>query len=119
MTARGYYRFPTIHDDRIAFVSEDDLWTVPLDGGPARRLTAGVGEASHAQFSPDGKWLAFSGTEEGVREVYVMPADGGAPRRLTYEGGDAWVVEWTRDSQAVVYASTASSSECGGEIRTR
>jgi tricorn protease len=107
MTARGYYRYPTIHDDRIAFVSEDDLWTVPLGGGPARRLTAGVGEASHAQFSPDGKWLAFSGTEEGVREVYVMPADGGTPRRLTFEGGDAWVVEWTRDSRAVVYASTA------------
>lgn len=41
MTA-GYYRFPTINQETIIFVSEDDLWTVPRTGGIARRLTNGA-----------------------------------------------------------------------------
>jgi len=27
---KGYYRFPTIYNDKVVFVSEDDLWLVPL-----------------------------------------------------------------------------------------
>jgi len=29
----GYYRFPTIYNDQIAFVAEDDIWVVPSSGG--------------------------------------------------------------------------------------
>src|SRR5262245_35123971 len=66
--ASGYYRFPTILDDVIAFVSEDDLWCVSSAGGEARRLTSGLGSTSHPAYSRDRKWLAFSGREEGPLE---------------------------------------------------
>ena len=82
----GYYRFPTILDDTIAFVSEDDLWCVSAEGGIARRLTSGLGSALHPAYSRDRKWLAFSGREEGPLEVWVMPAEGGQPRRVTFLG---------------------------------
>src|SRR3954453_4048832 len=102
----GYYRFPTIHADTIVFVSEDDLWSVDAGGGVAQRLTSGLGAASHPALSPDGRWLAFSGREEGPAEVYLMPADGGAARRLTYAGVECLVAGGTPDGR-VVYFSTA------------
>ena len=47
MKTQGYYRFPTIHNNTVVFVSDDDLWTVSADGGTARRLTSGLGSVSH------------------------------------------------------------------------
>ena len=105
--APGYYRFPTIHNDVVAFVCEDDLWVVAVQGGIPRRLTAAPDEESSPRFSPDGRWLAFTGQDEGGKEVYVMPALGGAPRRLTYCGGDCDVVGWTRDGR-VIFASAVN-----------
>ena len=102
---QGYYRFPTIHDDKVVFVAEDDLWEAPVAGGMARRLTANLGAVSHPRFSLDGQWLAFVGREEGHAEVYVMPATGGPARRLTFMGGNAVVVGWHHDR--IVFASDA------------
>src|SRR5579859_169913 len=95
MKTQGYYRFPTIHNNTVVFVSVDDLWTVSAGGGIARRLTSGLGSASHPALSLDGKWLAFSGRDEGSMEVYVMPAEGGEARRLTYLGANTVVVGWS------------------------
>ena len=104
----GYYRFPAIHDSSIVFTAEGDLWLTSINGGAAKRLTTDHGVESHAAFSPDGKWLAFSGQYEGPTEVYVMPVQGGIPRRLTFEGRTA-VVGWTPDGQ-VLYATAHYST---------
>src|SRR5687768_10351419 len=83
---QGYYRFPAIHQGTAVFACEEDLWTVSASGGIARRLTSGLGAAGAPSISPDGKWLAFSGREEGPLEIWIMPAAGGSPQRLTYLG---------------------------------
>ncbi|MDI6840392.1 MAG: PDZ domain-containing protein [bacterium] len=100
---KGYYRYPTIHNDKIVFVAEDDLWLVALGGGIARRLTSNLGEVMYPFFSPDGNWLAFTGQEEGHPEVYVMPADGGFAKRMTWLGSSTLVVGWSGES--IVFAS--------------
>ena len=103
----GYYRFPTIYQDTIVFVSEDDLWTVPVSGGIARRLTSNLGEVSRPWLSPDGSQLAFVGREEGRPEIYLMPSMGGPARRLTYLGGTNTVTTgWTPDGK-IIFASNA------------
>lgn len=101
----GYYRFPTIHDDRIAFCSDDDLWIVSAEGGVARRLTVGKGPVQRALFSPDGRWIAFLGLDEGAAEVYVVPAEGGDPRRLTHLASMTMPVAWTADGREIIFAS--------------
>ncbi|RMG40032.1 MAG: hypothetical protein D6732_03470, partial [Methanobacteriota archaeon] len=77
-------RFPATDGKQIVFSYAGDLYTVPTDGGIARRLTSHEGYEMFPRFSSDGKWLAFTAQYDGNTEVYVMPAEGGAPRRLTF-----------------------------------
>jgi tricorn protease len=101
----GYYRFPTIHDDTIVFVSEDDLWQVSAAGGMARRLTSNSGSVTYPMLSPDGSKLAFVGREEGFPEVYVMPAQGGVFQRLTYMSSDCRVLGWNSEGTHILFCS--------------
>ncbi|MXV76431.1 peptidase [Candidatus Poribacteria bacterium] len=103
----GYYRSPTICQDTIVFVCEDDLWTVPVEGGVARRLTSNLGLAGSPRLSPDCELLAFSGREEGPSEVYIMPALGGEAKRLTYQGSNVSVVGWDANGKDILYSSGA------------
>ncbi|MBC8465501.1 PD40 domain-containing protein, partial [bacterium] len=102
----GYYRFPAVHKDQVVFISEDDLWQVTLKGGVARRLTSNLGPISHPKFSEDGKWIAFTGREEGNPEIYLMPAEGGLAERITYLGCMTYTVGWHEGK--IVFASDSS-----------
>jgi tricorn protease len=106
----GYYRFPTVCDNTIVFVCEDDLWSVPITGGTAGRLTANLGEVSTPFLSPDGNHLAFIGREEGHPEVYCMPARGGVARRLTFLGVMTAVIGWSPDSRSILFRSDTGQS---------
>jgi len=102
---QGYYRFPTVHKDTIVFVSEDDLWKVPLKGGTAERLTSNLGQITNPVISPDGKHIAFTGRDEGHPEVYRMPICGGTPKRLTFLGANSQICGWTPNSKRILFAS--------------
>jgi tricorn protease len=94
-TPQGYYRYPAIHGDTIAFVAEGDVWTVGVNGGVARRLTSHPGEETHPRISPDGRLIAFAAAYEGPTEVYTMPLEGGSPTRRTYAAEPSIPVAWT------------------------
>ena len=50
----GYLRYPHVHGDLLTFVTEDDVWLAPAQGGRAWRLTSDGGQAGNPRFSPDG-----------------------------------------------------------------
>jgi tricorn protease len=95
----GYYRFPALNGKTIVFTAEGDLWSVPAEGGAARRLTTSPGEETNAAISPDGRTVAFVAEYEGANEVYTMPVEGGLPVRQTWAGGGATVTGWTPDGR--------------------
>src|SRR5204862_4230619 len=72
-----------------------DLWIAAREGGAARRLTSHVGDELYPKFSPDGKWIAFTGEYDGNPDVYVISAEGGEPRRLTSHPSNDNVLRWT------------------------
>ena len=113
-------RFPATNGTDIVFSYAGDLYTAPIAGGEARRLTSHVGYEIFPRFSPDGKNIAFTGEYDGNREVYIIPADGGEPRRLTYTATNARddvgdrmgpnniVMTWTPNGEGVVYRNRIS-----------
>ncbi len=102
-------RNPALSKDRIVFEFADDLWTVAGGGGPASRLTSGVGTESNAQFSPDGSLIAFSGAYDGNTDVFVVPVTGGVPKRLTFHPGPDIVRGWTPDGKRILFANSGST----------
>ena len=110
MANHGYLRHPTLHGDTMVFVCDDDLWRVPVSGGIARRLTAGLSESSTPCLSPDGQWLAFVGRDEQHPEVYLMSAEGGPARRMTWLGPDVIVRGWTPEGHILFVTTTGSRS---------
>ena len=108
-------RFPSVGGDQIVFTYAGDLYTVPIDGGTAVRLTSDVGYEIFSRFSPDGKTIAFTAQYDGNTEVYTMPAQGGVPKRITYTatvdrdnigdrvGPNNIVMGWTPDGKNIIY----------------
>ena len=106
-------RYPDIHRNRIAFVYAGDIWTVPVSGGTASRLTSHEGLELYPKFSPDGRWIAFSAEYDGTRQVFVIPAEGGTPKQLTFYndvgpmpprgGTDYRIYGWTPDGSHVLF----------------
>ncbi|MDO5308668.1 MAG: S41 family peptidase [Planctomycetia bacterium] len=113
-------RYPDVYQDQVVFCYAGDLWKSDFDGSQVTRLTAHPGQEEFPKFSPDGKWIAFTGQYDGDDQVYVIPSQGGEPKRLTYypnelgaprRGVDAQTLGWTPDSQFVLFRSKRDSDE--------
>jgi tricorn protease len=106
-------RQPDIHGDTVAFVYAGDIWLASAAGGEARRLTSDEGMEYFPKFSPDGRWIAFTGDYSGSRQVFVISVDGGQPRQLTFyndvgalppRGGiDNRILDWTPDGKNILF----------------
>ena len=103
-------RQPTVSATQIAFVYANDLWIVERAGGTARRLTTSEGAETEPRFSPDGRWIAFTGQYDGNTDVYLVSAVGGDPKRLTFHPGADIVRGWTPDGKTVLFSSGRASA---------
>jgi tricorn protease len=103
----SYLRFPTVRDDVVAFVAEDDVWAAPLAGGRAWPVTADHAPVAFARLSPDGRRVAFTSRREGAPEVHVADLDGGGARRLTWWGDQVCRVLGWQGEDSVVAATPA------------
>jgi tricorn protease len=99
---------PTLGKTQVVFAYGGYLWSVPREGGDARQLTTGGHEGAPV-FSPDGKWIAFTGQYDGNIDVFVIPGEGGEPKRLTWHPGTDIAVGWTPDGKKVLFHSNRES----------
>ncbi|MGN0257631.1 MAG: PDZ domain-containing protein [Bacteroides sp.] len=118
-------RFPATNGEVVLFSFAGDLYSAPIAGGEARRLTAHVGNEIFARFSPDGRTVAFSAQYDGNTEVYTIPAEGGEPMRLTYTqtnerddlgdrmGPNNVVMTWSPDGKQILFRNRTSDGFIG------
>lgn len=103
--------------NRVHFVSYakgvPDLYAVGYPYGEARPLIAGMrGTLSGGAASPDGRWLAFSSSNQGkTLDLYVADVRGGS-RRVLVRSPDRVESDaaWSPDGTQVVFASGAGGS---------
>lgn len=110
-------RYADISKDNVVFAYAGDLWISPRSGGSARRLTSYPGDELFPKFSPDGKWIAFTGEYDGNQDVYVIPSEGGQPRRLTFHPSNDIVLGWTHDGKYILFRSDRFSAPPGRYTR--
>jgi dipeptidyl aminopeptidase/acylaminoacyl peptidase len=96
------------------------IYSVGIDGGETKTLMKRPGMNRLAQYSPDGKWIAFisSGGKEGMMnamDLYMMAADGsGTPRGLTLQR-QMWVSEffWAPDGKSIFLIPDEQTNDSG------
>ena len=89
----GRYLLFTVSDPK----THNDIWVLPMEGDrkpiPFLRTEFNEGQA---QFSPDGRWIAYVSNESGSNEVYVKPFSPGAgteisgSKSMVSRGGGIW-----------------------------
>jgi dipeptidyl aminopeptidase/acylaminoacyl peptidase len=119
----GEYSGPAISPDesRIVVALNDaqtktrDLWI--LSGKPVQklRLTSDRGDDLNPLWTPDGKWIIYTSTRNGARNLYRVPADGtGSPEALLISSEDMNAEDVSRDGRFLVFnVRSKSDSEPG------
>jgi tricorn protease len=110
-------RTPTVSATQIGFAYANNIWVVPRAGGSAKRLTSFQGQTANPHFSPDGRWIAFSGEYAGNFDVYIVPSEGGEPKRLTWHPGADLVEGWTPDGKSILFSSNRATWSPSGAPR--
>jgi Tol biopolymer transport system component len=87
----------------IVFDLLGDLYSLPIIGGKAVRLTSGMAWDCMPRWSPDGRTIAFVSDRDGGDNLWLVNADGSGARKITKET-DAAVSSpaWTPDGQYLV-----------------
>lgn len=92
-------------ESTIVFELLGDLYTIPVTGGEAIRVTSGQGYDMQPRYSPDGSTLVFVSDRDGSENVWIANADGSDPRQLTDGERENYVSpEWTPDGSYVMVA---------------
>jgi serine/threonine protein kinase len=122
-------RFVLFSRGDMANSSEADVWVLPLTGERKPILFLHAAAAAYdAQFSPDGRWVAYTSRESGRPEVYVVPFEAAKilnAASTDHVSGGKWQISgdegttprWRRDGKELFYISgnTITAAEVEGK----
>ncbi len=96
--------------------SGTNLWILPLFGDHKPYVyPTGLGDQDQAQFSPDGRWIAYASDETGRREVYVAPFPAtGAKWQISTNGAE--VPRWRADGKELFFEQDGVDGISAAEV---
>ncbi len=89
----------------VAFTYKGDIFTVPVAGGEARRITATEAYDTQPVWAPDGKRIAFASDRAGSMDIYIVDAAGGKAKRLTSRSSDELPEAFSPDGKFVYFSA--------------
>ena len=119
----GQVQTPSIgaSDREIVYLSDSgshgNLWVVNTETGVSKQITfeqdPGIGIGVPV-WSPDGRYIAFYSTKNGIGRNLLVTPDGGGLREVIPNGG--WAA-WSRDSQWLYYNENVQSTAAIGALK--
>lgn len=102
----------------IVFDLLGDLYTLPIAGGAARRLTFGMAINRQPRYSPDGRQVVFVSDRNGRENVWIADRDGSNPRQLSdLRGFDAIGAVtspvWSPDGRTIIVCQRLGATRAG------
>ncbi len=97
----------TLSPDRKTIIMDlqETLWSLPVSGGTAKRLTEPFLEPARPDWSPKGDLVAFQGFKGGTFHIWVMKPDGSGVRQLTDGHADDRDPRFSPDGTKVAFSS--------------
>jgi Tol biopolymer transport system component len=87
---------------------QSTIYTLPVGGGTPKRITPLTPSYLHG-WSPDAKWLVYTGGRTNKYDIYKTPSDGSGPEiRLTDSPGLNDGPEYTPDGKYIYFNSSRS-----------
>jgi len=97
----------------VSYVSypDGDLWRCHIDGSDKLQLTSAPFAVLFAEWSPDGRTIAVSGSEPGAAtRLYLVPVEGGTLRELKVGKFNQLRASWSADGNSILFNDSASPS---------
>ena len=91
--------------ERLVVTARGEVFNLPADKGVTKNMTRSPGAHDrNAQWSPDGKSIAYISDKTGETELYIQDATGSDPVQLT-SNNDTYIRDfsWSPDSKSIVY----------------
>ena len=104
-----WMRYARISPDgqHIAFAYKGDIYTVPVKGGDAVRITSQPTFESHPVWSPDSKTLAFTSDRYGNNDIFIVDASKpGEWKRLTFNSAYETPEAFSPDGKTLLYSAS-------------
>ncbi len=110
----GLIQYPSLSPDgdHLVFSAAGDLWSVPVKGGTAVRITSHPGIETQSRFNEDGSMLIFESNRDGAQNIYTMPLEesrdmllGGEVERVTVSDRAEMLGGLSQDGNSVLFSA--------------
>jgi tricorn protease len=100
----GYHLSPSTK--RAVISAHGELFTIATDRGDVTRVTSSYWRDTNAQWSPDGKRMAWVSDQSGRDEVWMSDMDGKNAKKLSDADTEKIAIRWLPDAKSLVYTAS-------------